>query len=204
MRKLRESLADLIHNVDTFGPGPDPVHNSAWPYRYGETPWSALPRIFKYLRLDFSRFTFIDMGAGKGRVVLAASAFPFVSVIGVELTQSLSRIAENNLVTCRFLRRRAKDASIVGCDATELAVPATPCVFYFYNPFSFNVMELVVKNIVNSYRQSPRDLYLICVGMSTIFPQIARIPALKVLHSFNMPVGMREQRSVYIFSVTGD
>jgi hypothetical protein len=28
--------------------------------------------------LDFSGFTFVDMGAGKGRIVLAASAYPFI------------------------------------------------------------------------------------------------------------------------------
>ncbi len=148
---------------------------------YDTTPWSALPRIFKHLRLDFKRFTFVDMGAGKGRVVLAASAFPFTSVIGVEFSPALCRIAKNNLVKCRFLRQRAQRIQVTECDATEFAIPDTPCIFFFYNPFSFEFMNLVVCNILESYRKSPRDIYLICTGMSTIFPQIARIRTLRAV-----------------------
>jgi 16S rRNA G966 N2-methylase RsmD len=164
MRRIREPIADLIHNVDTFRWAPDAVPNSAERHPYDPTPWWALRGIFKDLQLDFPRFTFIDIDAGKGRVVLAAAAFPFLSVIGVEFSRSLCRIAENNLVTCRCLRRRAQNARMVECDATEFALPATPCLLYFYNPFSSELMQIVVKNIIDSYRKSPRDLYLICVG----------------------------------------
>src|ERR1700730_657562 len=123
IRKIRESIADLMYNIDTFGPAPDGVHDRTWPYRYDETPWSALPEIFEHLQLDYPRFTFVDMGAGKGRVVLAASTFPFINVIGVEFTPSLCRIAERNLRRCRYLRRRAQKTEIIECDAAKFAVP---------------------------------------------------------------------------------
>ncbi len=197
MRQMHEMLLDRLHNVDTFkaadevGPG----------VPYDASPWSALPNIFEHLPLGFDRFAFVDIGAGKGRIVLAAAAFPFASVIGVEASPSLCRIAENNLAACRWRRRRARSVAIVERDATKFAIPDVPCIFFFYNPFSFTVMESVISNIVRSYRHSVREIYLICVGMSTCFAEVAAIPPLKLLHSFDIPVRLATRRSVYVFSV---
>ena len=94
IHKIRESFVDRFHNVDTFRGLPANVHDSAWPYRYNPTPRSTLRHICEHLNLVFSQYTFIDMGAGKGRIVLAAYAFPFIDFIGVENTPMLCRIAE--------------------------------------------------------------------------------------------------------------
>jgi len=204
LKKSRETITDLIHGVDTFRWALDPVRNTSARFVYDAAPWSALRRIFRHLRLDFSRFTFIDMGCGKGRIVLAASAFPFLSVIGVEFSPPLCRIAENNLAKCRRLRRRARSTRIIECDAAEFATPCTPCVFFFYNPFSFELLEMVIQHIVDSYRQYPREMYLIFVGMSSLFSQITLMPAMKLLCSSSIPFGMSTHRSVYIFSVIDD
>jgi 16S rRNA G966 N2-methylase RsmD len=204
IKKIRESSADLVYNVDTFRWEPDAIRKKAGPYFYDPTPWSALRRIFRHIRLDFSRFTFVDMGAGKGRVVLAASAFPFTSAIGVELSPSLCRIAKNNLATFRFRRRRANMTKIVECNAAEFPIPETPCVFFFYNPFSYEIMNSVIENIVISHKQNSREIYLVCVGMSTIFSQITSNYNLKLRHSFFIPWGMSDRRTVYIFNVIHD
>jgi hypothetical protein len=204
MRRIREPISDFIHNVDTFKWEYEAIPDER--HRYEPTPWSSLPKIFKHLRLDFRRFTFIDMGAGKGRVILTASMLPFRSVIGVEFSPELCRIADNNLRTCRFLRRQAGDARIMECDATKFVPPDTPCVFFFLNPFSTRLMKLVINNIYDSYHQNPRDIYLICIGGGdpTSFEEIAGIPALKLRHSFLIPWGLLTRRNVAIFLVTAD
>jgi len=206
MRRLREPLSDLLHNIDTFDTFKWPPETLAEDERHGyePTPWSALPKIFKHVHLDFSRFTFIDMGSGKGRVVLTASKLPFQSVIGVEFLPELCRIAENNLKTCRFLRRRTHDIKIIECDAIDFVPPNTPCMFFFLNPFGERLMQLVVNNIVGSYLKSPRDLYMICIGggKPTDFAEIARNPALKLQQSFVIPWGLLTRRNVAVFSVT--
>ena len=204
LKKRHESIADLIFGVDTFRWALDPGRNTSTCYVYDAAPWSAVPRVLRNLELDLRRFTFIDMGCGKGRMVLAASAFPFASVIGVEFSPPLCRIAEGNLAACRYLRRRARSTQIVECDATEFTIPITPCVFFFYNPFSFELLDVVIKNVIRTHQQSPREIYLILVGMSTICPQISLIPELKLLHSSSIPFGVFTNRSAHIFLVTDD
>ena len=203
MRRIREPIFDLLHNIDTFDTGKWAPNIDNERYGYAPTPWSALPKIFKHVQLDFRRFTFIDIGAGKGRVVLAASMLPFLGVIGVEFVPELCRIAEKNLETCRFLRRVVNNVKIVACDATKYPTPDTPCVFYFYSPFGLRVTQSVVNNIINSYQQSPRDIYLIYVSPMSI-TSMSGISGLKIQHSLVIPWGLSTQRHVTVFLVTGD
>jgi len=49
------------------------------------------------IKIDFRNFTFIDLGSGKGRVLLLASDYPFRQIVGVELLPALNRIAQENL-----------------------------------------------------------------------------------------------------------
>ena len=49
------------------------------------------------LPIELERFTFVDIGSGKGRTLLMASEFPFKRIVGVELMEELHRAAEENL-----------------------------------------------------------------------------------------------------------
>jgi hypothetical protein len=175
-----------------------------WPYAYGSAPWSVPLKALKPLDLDHSQFTFVDIGSGKGRVVLAASTLPFARVIGVEFSPPLCRIAERNLVTSRYVRRRAGQVGIVETNAAAFAVPDTPCVYYFYNPLSFDLMDIVINDIVKSYRTDRRKIYLICVGMSSIIQKIMVHRNLQILHAFEVKTGVLSKASVFILMAADD
>src|SRR5580698_2336174 len=46
---------------------------------------------------SIERYTFLDVGAGKGRALLLASQFPFAAVEGIELNGPLAKIAKANM-----------------------------------------------------------------------------------------------------------
>jgi len=48
-------------------------------------------------RAGLKDFTLIDLGSGKGRVLLMASDYPFKRIIGVEFMPELHRVAEGNI-----------------------------------------------------------------------------------------------------------
>ncbi len=53
---------------------------------------------------------FVDIGSGKGRVLIAAAEHPFLQVAGVEYSKELHEAALNNIrsakrIKCRTLRR---------------------------------------------------------------------------------------------------
>lgn len=115
--------------------------------------------ILKRVPLDRSTSVFLDYGAGKGRVVCAASTSPFRRVIGVEFSDVLLDLARQNVE--RMKHRRAKDVELVHSDATAFEVPSDVNLIYFYNPFFGETLRRVVDNIRLSHRRHPRKIYVI-------------------------------------------
>lgn len=117
--------------------------------------YSALERI----PLEKSMSTFLDYGSGKGRAIIVAATLPFRRVIGIEISDRLLAIAEKNLNTMRH--KRCKCVELFHMNATRYAVPGDVNLIYFFNPFGGRVVQKVVDNIYNSYKQTPREIYII-------------------------------------------
>jgi SAM-dependent methyltransferase len=100
--------------------------------------------------------TFIDIGSGKGRVVLLAAMRRFREVIGLELSPILHRIAERNLERVRERGALVSPTRLVLGDAADLAVPRGPLIAYLYHPFRESIAEIVVDRLVASLAAAPR------------------------------------------------
>ena len=107
------------------------------------------------------QFTFVDVGAGKGRVALLAAKYHFARIVGIEHSPRLVTVAREN--AARFAQRNKTLAPVdmILADATEWPLPPEPCVFFFYYPFEPSVMEKVAAHIVASHRRAPRKLFLV-------------------------------------------
>jgi hypothetical protein len=106
----------------------------------------------------FDRFTFIDLGSGKGRALLMASDYPFRRIVGVELLPALHEIAQNNLAAYRGQSQKCFALETICSDAIEYAFPAEPTVLFLFNPFPESGLKRVVANLEHSLRQNPREL----------------------------------------------
>ena len=113
------------------------------------------------LRIDFSDYTFIDLGSGKGRALLMASEYPFRRIIGVELLPELNRIAQENL------RRYKSETQKCFClesrcgDARQFVFPAEPVVLYLFDPLPVAGLIQVVANLEHSLRVNPRKVLVL-------------------------------------------
>jgi tRNA G46 methylase TrmB len=69
------------------------------------------PRVTRWMLenvgIDHRDYSLIDLGCGKGRVVLIASEYPFQSITGVEISSALSEIARQNAMRYRSSRRKS-------------------------------------------------------------------------------------------------
>jgi predicted RNA methylase len=128
---------------------------------YQPTPPEVVDDLFVDLDVDFERYTFVDLGAGKGRVLCLASAWPFARVMGVELAPSLVRQARENVDAFDAPWRRARDLEIRQGDAATFVFPRTPLVVYLYNPFGARVLRTVLDNLERSLEANPRDAVLL-------------------------------------------
>ena len=154
---------DQAHGVDTSGLVPakhlvtghaNDEHVTAY---YGVAP-SILRALIHEWRESvpphpISSYTFIDIGAGKGRGLLVASEYPFRSVIGIELNSSLARIARANVA--HWIATRAADPTaaplapiqVLEQDALDFTFPTTPTLLFLFHPFEAPVLRKLLRNI---------------------------------------------------------
>jgi SAM-dependent methyltransferase len=162
----REAEFDRIHNVNTRGRVLlDTLDEVVGTHRYagwnyeGADP-DVLRKWIKALPIDWSQYTFIDFGSGKGRTLLVAAEFPFRRVRGVEFATALNSVAEKNIADWRGLRR-CWDVRSELADAADYRLPDGPLFVFIYNPFHKVVMDRVLANILQSHREQPRDIWVV-------------------------------------------
>jgi predicted RNA methylase len=116
---------------------------------YEPTPMAQFDAMLAALPFSPQGCTFVDIGAGMGRIVLLATLHPFRQVVGIEVSPALCETARENLAVWR--RRHSgvacKDVRIVCKDASHAAIPRGDAVFYLYNPFGENTLRRLIDRI---------------------------------------------------------
>jgi hypothetical protein len=147
------ALADLTIRGD----------NREFGHDYRPTPCALFEWTVASIDYDLSRLTFVDYGAGKGRVLLLASQHPFHAIGGIEFAEELHDDATMNIAQFPRSRMKCRNVECVLDDASQVGAPEGEAVHFFFNPFSREVFAEVLQNIVVSYRRRPRRLYLILI-----------------------------------------
>lgn len=162
--RLRPDRFDSEHGTDTgqivrleaLGSVSDAQARLGHRYQ-ASTPDRAISALER-LPIRPDEFTLVDIGSGKGRVVLIAAKLPFRRIIGVESASELHEIAVSNV---RRVRPDDPRLELVCQDATDYEFPDEPLVLYFYGPFLAPVMRIVMDRVRQSLRASPRRVYLV-------------------------------------------
>lgn len=141
---------------------------------YQPTDQVAFREMMSALPIDFSEFTFIDIGSGKGRVLLMASEYPFRKIIGVELVPLLHHIAQENIAASQAQKVSALLTSSplansqpqipiesVCTDARQFVFPQTPLVIYLFNPLPEAAFRQMVRNLEHSHLLAPREIWIV-------------------------------------------
>lgn len=147
---MNEAQWDKKLNIQTIGRVD--AHADAYHYPYEPTPYSVLERLAKSGWLS-RRNILIDYGCGKGRVGCFLRYVIGCRTIGVEYNAKMYRQAVENQ------RRFGKEVSFVCANAEEYPVEDADS-FYFFNPFSVEILKGVLWRIMESYYEKPRKMRL--------------------------------------------
>jgi SAM-dependent methyltransferase len=120
-----------------------------------------LARLPSSAKLDFREFTFIDIGSGKGRVLLMAADYPFRRILGIELLPELHRVAKENVGKYKSDSQQCFAIDSVLGDACEFAFPAEPTVLYLFNPLAESGLVRMIGNLEQSLREHPRPVLVL-------------------------------------------
>lgn len=128
---------------------------------YEATPAGLVRRSIEMLGINHEEFTFLDIGSGKGRVMLVAAEFPFMKILGVEYDPDLHEIAARNILAYRNNAQRCMDIKSFCHDAVTFPLPITPLVLFFHHPFGEIVLNRFLESVRISLQDHPRKIYVI-------------------------------------------
>lgn len=145
---IRTNEKELSHPMERSG-------QSAYAI-YEASEYEGLIRIFNTLTLQPSD-TLVDFGCGLGRVLFYCNHKFMCGVTGVEYDYDIyERLLDNaEYYHARFQGQRRR-FSLLHMKAEEYRIEPTDNYFYFFNPFSREILEEILGNIAESVREHPR------------------------------------------------
>ena len=133
--------------------GRDAARSDAYRYPYEPTPYCVLQRLADS-GLITRNSVVLDYGCGKGRVGFFLNHSLGCRTVGVEYDPEIYRQALDNLASSG-----AKNVSFV-CTRAEQYVPDSADCFYFFNPFSPELLRPVLGKILESWYENSRPMRL--------------------------------------------
>ena len=116
--------------------------------------------------------TFVDLGCGKGRVVLIAAQQPFRRVLGVEISSELAAVARANVTRYRSPPDLLAPIEIVNADVTTFQLPAGDILVHLYHPFETPVTEAVLRRLEASDDLSGRRVTIAYLAYTEAVPRV--------------------------------
>ena len=131
-------------------------HADAYHHPYEPTPYSVLERLAEsgYITKEQK---IIDYGCGKGRVGFFLNYKVGCYVVGIEYEEKICTLAKENLK--RYVGGDGSTIEFTCKDAKDFPVKNADC-FYFFNPFSLEILQSVLGRVKESYYVNPREMKL--------------------------------------------
>ena len=150
---MTEREWDQKLHIDTIGR--DASMEDAYHHPYEPTPYSVLERMVDSNYINEENIV-VDYGCGKGRVGFFLSSQIRCKVIGIEFDEKICGQAGENLSGFKGCRGEV-EFLCVGAENYEIEKAD---VFYFFNPFSVEILRSVIGKIKKSYYNNPREMKL--------------------------------------------
>lgn len=151
---IYENKWDKLLKIHTVGR--DDSNADQYHYPYEPTPYSVLERLANtgYIRKGN---TLLDYGCGKGRVDFFLAYQTRCHAIGVEYDERIYKKAIDN-------KEKAVSSGRIAfkeVNAEQFPVPKEVDRIYFFNPFSLEILQKVMRRILESYYDNPREMRLL-------------------------------------------
>ena len=146
-----ENKWDKLLQIKTTGR--DALGADEYHHPYEPTPYSVLERLADSGLIGKDDMV-LDYGCGKGRVSFFLSYRTKARTIGIEYDERIYEGALENRKTAKVKE------NFVLTRAEEYEVPAEVNRCYFFNPFSVEILHKVMARIIESWYDSPREVFL--------------------------------------------
>ena len=175
-------LFDFIHQTQTFNSSIEKSDSFAGSQRdFFYAPVRAIPfhQILKKLQIDFSNYTFIDLGSGKGKALILASEYKFKKIIGVEKSKDLYRTSLENLAM-----RKHQNIEIINDDFLNFHFYGEKNIVFLYDPCNLNDIEKIFTTIFDNCKDSYILYHNNLLNIDTVRSLLPKLTPVKMLQSW--------------------
>jgi hypothetical protein len=162
LAKVFRGVLDARFGTDTSAPVFERDQKTSVHF-YVPTTASVIYEILGSIPLQPNTLVFVDMGSGKGRALLVASEFPFTKIVGIELSNDLHRIAEENVKRYKPASQQCAAFDLKCMDALDYSYGDEPFVLFLFDPFGREILQNIITNLEVSLKARPREAYVVYV-----------------------------------------
>ncbi len=150
---MTEKQWDKLLKIKTSGR--DDSKSNTYNYPYEPTPYEVLERLSSSAYITKAD-TVLDYGCGKGRVEFYLAYQTKCSCIGIEYDERMYEKAIENQKDFS----QAQRTQFVLENAVNYQVESKVDRIYFFNPFSVDILQKVMMQVMDSYYENPREILL--------------------------------------------
>jgi predicted RNA methylase len=149
---------------------------------YEAVSYYLLEKLLSAFRKFSDSKSIIDLGCGKGRVMVVAAYFGFTSITGVDFAKELCEEAEANMIK---VQKKFTDLKwkVICNDVLNYDISPDDCVFFMFNPFTKDILEKFLQKIERSLQQAPRTIYFLYA--SPLYIEVLLKYSYKIVYHIN-------------------
>lgn len=127
---------------------------------YEAASFYMIEQLFAAFRKISDQTSIVDIGCGKGRMMMVAPHFGFTNIIGVDFAKEICEQAIINM-TKKEKQFPGIKWKVVNKDVEDYDINPSDCVFFLFNPFTQTVLKSFLKKLDLSCNQFPRTTWFI-------------------------------------------
>jgi hypothetical protein len=127
---------------------------------YEAANYYLLEKLFTAFRKLSNADSLIDLGCGKGRVLVVAAHFGFTHITGIDFATELSTEASVNMKKLhqKFPQLKWK---VINDNVANYTISPDDSVFFMFNPFTEEIIEMFLNKLESSCQQFPRTTWFL-------------------------------------------
>ncbi len=128
--------------------------------RYEAVSFYMLEQLFIAFRKIRGETSIIDLGCGKGRMMMVAAHYGFVNITGIDFAKE---VCEQAVANMKIKEKEFPEIKwkVINQNVEDYTIRPEDSVFFMFNPFKTQVLKNFLKKLEVSCKQVPRTTYFI-------------------------------------------
>ena len=128
--------------------------------RYEAVSFYMLEQLLGAFRKISAETSIVDLGCGKGRMMMVAPHFGFQNITGIDFAKE---VCEQAIVNMKITEKKFPGITwnVINQNVEDYNIASTDSVFFMFNPFESSVLKNFLENLNASCDQFPRTTYFI-------------------------------------------